>query len=331
MLFESIEEIMAISISILIPAYNAEEFIVKCLESIATQTFSDFEIIVSNDGSTDRTAENVQNFIIQHPHLSLTLLNNDNGGVSMARKRALEKARGEWVTFVDADDTLPSDALANLYSSADSDTDFIVGFLTPPKEKVGAMGNPTQWQIATMNGVIPPGIGAKLYRRAILNPSMLDIPRTITNGEDALMNIAYSFAMTKQPKFIYANVYNYTRHPLSLSHSTKRDIDYEYNYDAFRIKTIPEHLRPNFLHQITRYRLNGVLGCSRSDALTIARKEHPFFNVIREGIKQSNYRLSIFEWIAMNVKSSLIIKYSGIIRAIFISLNYRMSLLFSKR
>lgn len=322
---------MAISISILIPAYNAEEFIVKCLESLAAQTFSDFEIIVSNDGSTDRTAENVQNFITQHPHLSIKLLNNDNGGVSMARKRALEKARGEWVTFVDADDTLPSDALANLYSSADSNTDLIVGFLTPQKEKICAMENPIQWQIATMNGVIPPGIGAKLYRRAILKPSMLDIPRTITNGEDALMNIAYSFAMTKQPKFIYANVYNYTRHPLSLSHSTKRDIDYEYNYDAFRIKTIPEHLRPNFLHQVTRYRLNGVLGCSRSDAVTIARKEHPFFNVILEGIKQSNYRLSIFEWIAMNVKSSLIIKYSGIIRAISISLNYRMSLLFSKR
>lgn len=174
---------MAISISILIPAYNAEEFIVKCLESLAAQTFSDFEIIVSNDGSTDRTAENVQNFITQHPHLSITLLNNDNGGVSMARKRALEKARGEWVTFVDADDTLPSDALANLYSSADSNTDLIVGFLTPQKEKVGAMETPTHWQMATMNGVIPPGIGAKLYRRAILKPSMLDIPRTITNGK----------------------------------------------------------------------------------------------------------------------------------------------------
>lgn len=322
---------MTTSISVLIPAYNVEDFIVRCLESIVSQTFSDFEIIVSNDGSTDRTVEKVQDFKTKHPHLSLTLLSNDNGGVSLARKRALEKACGEWVAFVDADDTLPSDALANLYSSAGSDTDLIVGFLTLPKGKIEAMEQPMQWQMATMDGIIPPCIGAKLYRRAILDPSMLDMPRNITNGEDALMNIAYSFAMTKHPKFIYANVYNYTRHPLSLSHSTKRNIDYEYNYDAFRIKTIPEHLRPKFMHQVTKYRLNGVLGCSRSDAPTIARKEHPFFNVIREGIRQSGYRLSIFEWIAMNAKHSFVIKYSGLFRTVLISINYRMSLLFNKR
>lgn len=321
---------MAKSISILIPAYNAEKFIGNCLASIAAQTFVDYEIIVSNDGSSDGTVDSVKKFMAQNPKVDLTLISNPNGGVSLARKRALEKATGEWVTFVDADDTLPSDALANLFSLAGDDTDLVVGFLTPPTSRIEALDSPRLWQHAIVQGVIPPSIGGKLYRRSVLTPSMLDVPRNITNGEDALMNIAYCFAMTKPPKFIYTHIYNYVRQPLSLSHTTRRNLDYEYAYDVLRMKVIPESRQSEFMLSVTKYRLNGILGCSRSDAVTIAQKKHPFFDVIRKGIKQSGYRLSPFEWIALNIKSPLIIKYSGLLRMIFISLNYRMSLLMRK-
>lgn len=322
---------MSKSISILIPAYNAEKFIGQCLASIAAQTFVDYEIIISNDGSSDGTVEAVRKFMKDYPQLDLTLISNSNGGVSLARKRALEQASGQWVTFVDADDTLPSNALSDLFSSAGDDTDLVVGFLIPPTAKIPDLECPIQWQMAAIKGIIPPSIGGKLYRRSVLKPSMLDVPRDITNGEDALMNIAYCFAMTKPPKFIYASIYNYTRHPFSLSHTTRRNLDYEYAYDKLRIKIIPENLRSEFMHPVTKYRLNGVLGCSRSDTVTIARKEHPFFGVIRDGIKQSGYRLSVFEWVALNAKSPFIIKYSGLLRMVFISLNYRMKLLFRKR
>lgn len=322
---------MAKSISILIPAYNAEKCIGQCLVSIAAQTFADYEIIVSNDGSSDGTVDSVKNFMADYPKVDLTLISNPNGGVSLARKRALEKATGEWVTFVDADDGLPSDALANLYSLSGHDTDLVVGFLTPPKSRLEALDSPKLWQSAVLQGAIPPSIGGKLYRRSVLNPSMLDVPRNITNGEDALMNIAYCFAMTKPPKFIYACIYNYIRQPFSLSHTTKRNIDYEYAYDALRLKVIPESRQSEFMLSVTKYRLNGILGCFRSDAVTIAIKRHPFFEVIRKGIKQSGYRLSTFEWIALNIKSPLIIKYSGLLREVFISLNYRVSLLLRKR
>ncbi len=147
---------MAKSISILIPAYNAEKFIGQCLSSIAAQTFVDYEIIVSNDGSSDGTVDSVRKFMTDYPEMDLTLISNPNGGVSLARKRALEKATGEWVTFVDADDTLPSDALANLYSLAGDDTDLVVGFLTPPKVKVEGLNSPHQWQSAVVQGIIPP-------------------------------------------------------------------------------------------------------------------------------------------------------------------------------
>ncbi len=124
---------MTKSISILIPAYNAEKTIGSCLESIAAQTFTDYEIIVSNDGSTDNTVAKVERFKSDNPKLEVKLISNPNGGVSLARKRALECASGEWITFVDADDTLPSNSLADLCSLANDDTDFVVGFpITPP-------------------------------------------------------------------------------------------------------------------------------------------------------------------------------------------------------
>lgn len=318
------------SISILIPAYNAEKYIYKCLESILAQSFSDYEIIVSNDGSTDKTAQEVEKFKLNNPSIDVILINSKNGGVSKARKRALEAASAEWITFVDSDDTLPANALSDLFDSSGDDTDLVVGFLISPKKKIEDLTTPNAWQEAVVNGIIPPNIGGKMYRRSLLTPSMLDIPRNITNGEDMLMNIAYVFKMSKAPRFIYTNIYNYTRQPLSLSHSTKRNLDYEYQYDALRLKAIPQSYHGKYMRGITKYRLNGILGCSRSDTKVIAKKEHPIFKRTREGIKTSGYRLSFFEWIALNSKSPVIIKYSGLLRTVLISLNYRISLLFRK-
>lgn len=318
---------MTKSISVLIPAYNAEEFIGSCLRSIAAQTFTDYEIIVSNDGSTDDTVAKVEKFKSDNPKLELKLISNPNGGVSLARKRALECASGKWITFVDADDTLPANALTDLFALAGDDTDLVVGFLKPTNNKIEGMVTPYLWQRAVVQGVIPPPNWGKLYRKSVLKPSMLDIPRCITNGEDALVNIAYVFAMTKPPKFICANIYNYARRPFSLSHTTKRNLDYEFAYDTLRLKVIPQSMHSEFMPEITRYRLNGVLGCCMSDAVAIAKKEHPFFEIINDGIKQCGYHCSPFEWIVLNVKSPIVIKYAALFRAIFISLRYRMSLL----
>ncbi|MCM1451498.1 MAG: glycosyltransferase family 2 protein [Clostridium sp.] len=147
---------MSKKISIIIPAYNAENTICECLRSIAAQTFADYEVIVSNDGSSDRTAEAVEKFMDENPKLCIRLTSNPNGGVSMARKWGLELANGEWVAFVDADDTLPANALADLCTLAGDATDLVVGFLAQPAKGIPALNSPKQWQQAVVQGVIPP-------------------------------------------------------------------------------------------------------------------------------------------------------------------------------
>lgn len=136
--------------------FNAGKTIGRCLASLKNQTFTDYEVIVSDDGSADNTAEEVMRFKSANPELELALVSAENGGVSMARKRALERASGEWVAFLDADDTLPAGALASLYGLAGADTDLVVGFLTPPSRKIEEPDEPLKWQHAVVQGVIPP-------------------------------------------------------------------------------------------------------------------------------------------------------------------------------
>ncbi|MEG4802111.1 glycosyltransferase family 2 protein [Microcoleus sp. ARI1-B5] len=89
-------------ISVIIPAYNAEEFIVKTLESVLSQTYQNIEILVVDDGSTDTTAEIIKSFAKKDSRI--ILLQQSNAGVAAARNLAIEKSKGEYIAPIDADD-----------------------------------------------------------------------------------------------------------------------------------------------------------------------------------------------------------------------------------
>ena len=95
-------------ISVIIPAYNAQNTILKTIESVRQQTFEDLEIIVVNDGSTDRTLEIVNTI----EDTRIKVFDYPNGGVATARNRGIEKARGDYIAFLDADDWWTNDKLA---------------------------------------------------------------------------------------------------------------------------------------------------------------------------------------------------------------------------
>ena len=95
------------SISVVVPTYNAEHTIFKTVKSVQKQTFSDLEIIVINDGSTDRTLELLQSITDQR----LKIFSYKNGGLPVARNRGISHARGEFISFIDADDLWTPDKL----------------------------------------------------------------------------------------------------------------------------------------------------------------------------------------------------------------------------
>lgn len=112
------------AISIIVPAYNAERFLGDMLGSIILQSFTDFEVIVVNDGSTDKTGNILVDYEARDQRIRI--INKSNEGVSVARNIALGHAKGEYIYFADADDLLMPDTLQTLLKIARRyDADFV--------------------------------------------------------------------------------------------------------------------------------------------------------------------------------------------------------------
>lgn len=111
-------------ISVIIPAYNAQAYLRECLESVLAQSFSDWEAIIVNDGSTDSTREIGLCFTARDSRFRL--VSTPNGGLSSARNTGIAEARGQWFTYLDSDDTLYPDALARLMAAATENVDIVV-------------------------------------------------------------------------------------------------------------------------------------------------------------------------------------------------------------
>ena len=94
-------------ISFIIPLYNCQDYIIKCLESIISIKYDNYEILVINDGSSDKSRNIVENFIKENKQVKL--YNKHNEGLSLTRNFGIDKAEGDYIFFVDADDMLISD------------------------------------------------------------------------------------------------------------------------------------------------------------------------------------------------------------------------------
>ena len=117
---------MKVKISVIIPVYNAEKYLEECLESVIKQTIKDIEIICVDDGSTDQSRTILMNYAKQDSRI--VVLQQENKGAGIARNRALDKATGQYVAFMDSDDSYPENIiLEHLYNAAQEHDAMIVG------------------------------------------------------------------------------------------------------------------------------------------------------------------------------------------------------------
>lgn len=112
-----------IIISVIIPVYNVETYLPQCIESVLSQTFTDFELILVDDGSKDSSLSVCLDFAEKDSRVKV--IHQDNSGVSTARNKGLAAASGTWVTFLDSDDWVEEDFLENFRISHYADTDVI--------------------------------------------------------------------------------------------------------------------------------------------------------------------------------------------------------------
>ncbi len=114
-----------VKLSIVVPTYNVESFINECIDSLLNQTLDNIEILVINDGSTDKSIENLKGY----PDNKIRIIHRENGGLSAARNTGLKYAQGEYIVFVDSDDfIIENNAYQNMYNLAiKNKSDIVVG------------------------------------------------------------------------------------------------------------------------------------------------------------------------------------------------------------
>lgn len=208
-------------VSIIVPAYNCENYIRQCLESIINQTYHNIEIIVVNDGSTDST-----NNILHDYDGKIILINQNNLGVSTARNVGLEKATGEYIMFVDSDDWIESDMISKMIQYTDYNSIVRCQYIYEDGEKKDLMKNDE------INIITKKNIYVSLIETYNFNPPYCQlIPKNIithdylTNismGEDFLFNC---YLYSKIEKVIVLNSQFYHYRKVSTSLVNKKDID----------------------------------------------------------------------------------------------------------
>lgn len=221
---------MTPKISIVVPVYNLELYIERCLESLVTQTLRDIEVLVVDDGGTDDSQLVIREYAERYPEL-VRAFTKTNGGHGSACNYGIDRARGEYVMIVDGDDFLDPDTCEFMYAKArQTDADLLVGNLryifsshTEPYKPLPLEGerllDERDWAALFRNWATPCG---RMYRRALFDdPQVRFLPGIIFADVNFTPK---TYATARRIYYVDRELYNYdvTRPTQSLKQTDKR-------------------------------------------------------------------------------------------------------------
>lgn len=187
-------------ISIIVPVYNVEKYLNRCVDSILNQTFKDFELILVNDGSKDKSGNICDEY--EKKDSRVKVIHKPNGGVSSARNTGIDNATGKYIMFVDSDDYIDSNMLSNMLKTINNDIDLIVSsikMVTKNGNSEFKMPN----KLYTTKEILEEyccelfpriclcGPVCKIYKLEIINRYNLRFRTDLSLGEDTYFNMGY--------------------------------------------------------------------------------------------------------------------------------------------
>lgn len=199
-------------VSIVIPLYNKAEYISHCLESLLQQDFDGFEVVVVDDGSTDDSGRICDEKAVHDARIRV--IHTENGGVTAARRKGVEQAKGEYIMFVDADDRLLPHAISIMYQAiVDNGADEVIGTY---QDQYGNRHDSSWRGFMPCEALVRNLLSIRnsfcvlwgiIFRKELLD-GCLNAPREIVEREDSLMQMK---CLMKNPKvfFIAESVYLY--------------------------------------------------------------------------------------------------------------------------
>ena len=221
------DELMRPMVSIVVPIYNAENYLRRCVDSILNQEYTDYELLLVNDGSTDASGDICEEYGDQDPRV--IVIQKENTGVSDSRNRALDRARGKYLQFLDSDDWITPDATRLFVRAAEeygcdmviSDFYRVVGERLSPKGDIEEEGVLTREEFAAHMMENPADfyygvLWNKLYRRDIVEEHNLRMDTDINWCEDFMFNLEY-IRYAKVFYALHAPIYYYVKRKGSLA------------------------------------------------------------------------------------------------------------------
>lgn len=194
-------------VSVIVPVYNVEAYIKKCLDSLVNQTLKDIEIIIVDDGSTDKSASIIKEY--EQKHSNIKYYKKENGGLSDARNYGLQYARGKYVAFLDSDDYVDVNLYKKMYEKAKKDDSDLVEanfywvYDKKSKEDIGERYSTKKHMLERARVVA----WNKLYKKEILDKTKVQFPKGL-RYEDVeffykLVPYIDTVSFVKQPLIYY--------------------------------------------------------------------------------------------------------------------------------
>lgn len=267
-------------ISIIVPAYNVEKSLNKCIDSILEQTYTDFEIIIVNDGSFDKTRKIAESF----NDYRIKIINKENGGLTSARLAGFKEAKGEYICFIDSDDYLENDYLEYLYNNFD-DADIVISsyFVEDNAQKKLIFENETidkqdftekfilpSISYVNHKKIIPNFVWLRLYRKSIINENCFVSEREVYT-EDLFFQF-YALLNARKVKITNKPLYHYVINSNSLTIKYRPN---KYEMLKKRYNKIMEYLNNNSIN----------LPQNKKDGLTLSL----ILSSVRNSVKSKNY------------------------------------------
>ena len=254
-------------ISIIVPVYNVEKYLPRCLDSIGSQTYPNWECILVNDGSSDSSGAICDEYAQKHSRF--IVYHKNNGGVSSARNLGLEKMKGEWCTFVDADDVLLHNALDTYVSYISDEIDNVLASYMRVSDDLkvleksenefhdvidyeSALKDFYQSKIGMFNGFI----WNRLFRSSVIKNKRIRFNEKIYIKEDGLFIVEFLCA-SKRSVYQTSNViYYYVQNESSVMNRLSDSFNPKYftDIDACSLcyRTIKQNTDDRELHKMSK-------------------------------------------------------------------------------
>lgn len=309
-------------VTVIVPAYNTAPYLKECLVSICNQTYRKLEVIAVDDGSTDGSAELLDE--IAGKDIRIKVVHKVNGGVSSARSKGLELAHGEYISFVDSDDTLEPDMYETLISTAEQYNAAIVHcsynrLAGVDRHPIGGSGRilvqtGTEAQLSLLKGEFFTGsLCNKLFRRALFD--FIRLYEDLRINEDVLA-VFQLFQRANTAVFIDTCKYNYRISATSSCakiDALKKSRDCikasERMWDTATNETVRELVDERLLSFSIEYYRNLLFNGYQSSATECRQVSQKIRGLIEHGVKISKKKLFEY-WLIRNAPHTYVVMYS---------------------